>query len=113
MRIVNLTGCRIIVSDERGNVVRIIEPSDDVARLEGPVTATAVDDIPVEYVTPERIVGLPAPQEDTLYIVNGDVARATNRDDVVTPELSADSAHLVADTYVGVQRLLNVKRMAE
>ena len=110
MQLVNLTGCRIIVSDDRGGIVRIIEPRDEHARLEGSAQSTSIDDIPVDYVTPDRITGLPAPQEGVLYIVNPDVARATDRDDVLTPELSRDSEHMVADTYVGVQRLLSVKR---
>jgi hypothetical protein len=109
MRLVNLTGYRIIFTDERGQIVSIVEPAEERARLEGDTEPFEVDKIRVDQVRPHRVVGLPPPDEGVLYIVNPDVARASDRGDLVTPELSNDSTHLVADTYVGVRRLLGIE----
>lgn len=111
MRLVNCTGYRIIMSDDQGRVTNIIPPSSHAARLEGATQSlTSVDNVRIDQITPDRITGLPDPEADVVYIVNPDVARATDRDDVVTPEMSDDSAHLVADTYVGVRRLLSIRK---
>lgn len=110
MRLVNLTGYRIIFTDPRGQIISILEPSDDRAHVEGDTHPFEVDKIRVDRIKARHVVGLPPPQDDVLYIVNPDVARASDRLDLVTPELSNDSAHLVADTYIGVRRLLSVER---
>ena len=110
MRLVNLTGYRIIFTDDRGQIVNIVEPSGERAYVEGDTEPFEIDRIRIDRVTSRRVVGLPPPQENMLYIVNPDVARASDRTDLVTPELSSDSAHLVADTYIGVRRLLGIKR---
>lgn len=110
MQLVNLTGYRIIFTDDRGQIVRIIEPTEERAHLEGDTEPLEVDMIRVDRVRPRRVIGLPSPEDGVLYIVNPDVARASDRDDLLTPELSNDSTHLVADTYIGVRRLLGIER---
>lgn len=111
MRLINLTGRYIIMGDDRGNVTRIIKPEAETAHIEGRRTVLSDDDgIRVERMDPERIVGLPDPQEGVLYIVENAVARAVDRSDVVTPELT--DGDIVQDKYVGIRHFLNVSRLA-
>jgi len=110
MQLVNLTGYRIIFTNRRGQIRRILESSGERAYVEGDTEPLEVDRIRVDRVRPRRVIGLPSPKENVLYIVNPDVARASDRLDLVTPELSNDSTHLVADTYIGVRRLLGIER---
>jgi hypothetical protein len=104
-----LTGCRIIFSDDRGQVTSILEPTGERAHV-GDTEPVEIDKIRVDRVISRRVIGLPPPEDEVLYVANPSVARASDRNDLVIPELSNDSAHLVADTYVGVRRLLSIKR---
>lgn len=101
--VVNLTGCNIIVSDGRRNVVCILEPSSEPAPSKG---FTAVEDISIKCMTRRALGGFPSPSRIRFCIANGNGGPAMRREDVVTPGLRSSSAHLVADTYGGVQRLL-------
>lgn len=110
MRLINLTGYRIIFADDRGQILNILEPTGKRAYVEGDTELVEIENIRVDRLVSRRVMGLPPPEEDALYIVNPEVARASDRTDLVTPELSNDSTHLVADTYIGVRRLLGIER---
>jgi len=62
-------------------------PSDFVARVEEQLTPfSTVNDIPVEHMTRSKVVNLPPPAPDTIYIVSRVVAEAApERTDLVSP----------------------------
>lgn len=78
MNFVNLTPHPIVLNDGR-----VFEPSGTVARVTSEHTPFNEDGVcSVKF---GEIINLPEPQPETLYIVSGMVASATNRSDVVSP----------------------------
>lgn len=97
------------MADDRGGVTHVFRPEGEAARVEGTSEVMhAETDFVVERLSAEHIVGLPPPQPEVIYIVNSQVARATDRDDVVTPEMA--DASMVQDKYVGIRKFVNVRR---
>lgn len=77
---------------------RTFPPSAAVARVEEQLTQIAViDDISVEHMTRSKVVNLPPPAPDTIYIVSRVVAEAApEREDLVSPgQLVRDAAQRV------------------
>lgn len=99
MKIVNLTPHDIVITDGP-----TFPPSGIVAR----VSVQQVDDgningVPVKKQTFGDIVGLPAPQQDTVFVVSAMVlnaAKAQGRTDVVAPDTANavrdDNGHIVS-----------------
>ncbi|MED0649938.1 hypothetical protein P9246_10725 [Aeribacillus pallidus] len=99
MKIINLTPHSVVITDGP-----IFEPSGTVAR----VSVQQVDDgningVPVKKQTFGDIVDLPAPADDTVYIVSAIVlaaAKAVGRTDCVAPDTSNavrnDAGHIVS-----------------
>lgn len=87
MKIINLTPHTLNIHTETD--VREIPPSGEVARVtETRTQQRAVGDIPVDLVTfsTETVTGLPAPADDTIYVVSSLVLAAVpNRPDVFAP----------------------------
>ena len=80
MRFVNLTPHDIVLNDGR------VFPSEGTARVSS--THTAFDENGICSVSFGEVEGLPAPEEDTIYIVSAMVAAraaAAGRTDVVSP----------------------------
>jgi hypothetical protein len=74
----NLTPHTVRCNDERE-----FAPSGQVARVSS--TYTPFDENGVCAVQFGEVAGLPAPADDTIYIVSGLVAAAAKRPDVVAP----------------------------
>ena len=97
MNFINLTPHDIVVHKHESTVT--YKPSGMVARV-STKTSDFVDMIAVQ--TYGVIEGLPEPKPETLYIVSGLVASATQRQDVVAPATSSpltirnDKGHVVS-----------------
>ena len=105
MELINTTGRYIIMSNERGNVRKIIHPGEERARVKG---AREDIDSSVTRFRDATIVGLPNPREAVYFIVTSKVAHLTERDDVVIPEFHEGA--MINGRYVGVRRFLAINR---
>ena len=85
MNIVNLTPHTLnIVTPEEGTIN--VEPSGLVARVSvTSVEGDPVDGIPVAMTSYGEVEGLPAPTEDTIFVVSGMVEAQISRSDVYSP----------------------------
>lgn len=98
-KIINCTPHAITITDGP-----TFPPSGVVARVTTQqVDAGTINNISVKTQTFGKIVGLPAPQPDTVFIVSGIVltaAKAAGRDDVVAPDTASavrdDNGHIVS-----------------
>ncbi len=111
-RIQNLSPHPIVVRGDDG-VEHRFEPSGQVARLGEKVrSSTMVEGVTVADVELDRRAGLPEPQVGVRYLVSLAVALAhlqDNRDDLLTPDTSAESAiRDDAGRIVAVRRLRHV-----
>lgn len=71
MKVINVTPHNVDICDENGNVIKTYEASGMVARVaHGWETIEYIDGIPMVTRVNARVVNLPEPQEDTLYIVS-------------------------------------------
>lgn len=86
VKIVNLTGHRIDILDETGKL-RVFSPSGVVARAElKHMPLMTVNGIRINAPTWSEIIGLPAPQKNTIYVVSRMVKNLIpGRYDVVCP----------------------------
>lgn len=104
-KILNLTPHSISFVDENGNVIRIVEPSGDVARLATRTVVTGeYDSIPITETVYGEIQGLPDPIDDTIFIVSSLVAqRVPERDDVFIPNESVrdDAGRIIGCRSLG------------
>lgn len=99
IKIINLTPHDIVVTDGP-----TFPPSGTVARVTTQqVNAGNINGIPVKAQTFGNIVDLPAPQDDTVFIVSAIVlaaAKAQGRTDVVAPDTANavrdDNGHIVS-----------------
>jgi hypothetical protein len=74
-----------------GNEVRDIPPSGNVARLHMvSKNCGTVLGIPVVSSVGRRIVGLPEPKKNVVYIVSSVIAREVKRPDVLSPDTTDD-----------------------
>ena len=87
MAIVNCTPHPVMIVDADGNVVRTIEPNGTPIRLKSEtVPAGEHDGIPLSKTVFGEPVGLPDPEEETLFIVSQIVKNAIpGRHDLVVP----------------------------
>ena len=99
MKVVNLTPHAINLVTDSGDELLTIEPSGPVARVSQDTKSLAVFnfdgiDVPITYNVYGDVEGLPAPSEDTQYIVSAMVAQAVKgkrkgrRNDVLVPNES-------------------------
>ena len=88
MKFVNLTPHPIIFLDDEKNIIKMVEPSGQLARVK--VTKKdirEIDGIPVKQSSFSNIEGLPEPQEGIIYLVSSLVAsRCSERKDVFIPD---------------------------
>lgn len=85
MRFVNLTPHKLTILGDDDQVVKTID-SSGVARVDVQRTQVdSIDGVPIYDSTYGDVDGLPDPQDDTMYVVSGLVASATDRADVVSP----------------------------
>lgn len=89
MKIMNLTPHDLHLITDNGSVS--IAPSGAVARVSvvrTPAGSIVVDgvSIPLSISTYGDITDLPAPQQDTIYVVSALVAQVANRKDVFYPD---------------------------
>lgn len=110
MEYVNLTDHIVRLMDEHGAVIRELEPSGDVARVEA--SDREVIDIEEQVkryrIGKRAIVGLPKPKKGTIYIVSKVVLSALNgrRRDVFAPYKRIK----VGRTVIGAGGLVQFKR---
>lgn len=90
MKIVNLTPHRIDFVTADGSPLMSVEPSGTIARVSVKTeTIGEIAGIPVTKSVYSDVVDLPAPQEETVYVVSSLVAqRCVDRDDVFIPNES-------------------------
>ena len=89
--IINLTPHTITICNASGEIVRQIPASGNLARVSARTVSTGevFDGIPVTTTSYGEVEGLPAPQQDTIYIVSALVAgRVPDRGDVFIPNES-------------------------
>lgn len=92
MKIVNLTKNIVRFISDNGNVIKEIPPSGRTVKVDVKTQIIGqVDDIPVTDNIYSRLVGLPEPQKDTIYIVPKIVAQACDRTDVFAPNQAIKS----------------------
>ena len=71
MKVINLTPHNVDICDNDGHVIKTYRASGMVARVaHGWETIDYVDGIPLVVRQNERVVNLPEPQDDTVYIVS-------------------------------------------
>lgn len=86
MNLVNLTPHTINIFDGEGNEIKTVPASGEVARVNELRTAKQpVGNIPVTTASYGNVIGLPAPSDDTIYIVSSLVLQRTSRADVFAP----------------------------
>lgn len=93
MNLVNLTPHAINICDDSGAVVRTIPASGQQARC-AVATEPMFEQDGIKFVRTcfGAVSGLPAPKQDTMYIVSLLVKQAVGRDDVCSPgEMVRDS----------------------
>lgn len=108
MRLVNCTAHPIHIADDAGNVVRVIEPSGQVARVAvEQVVVGELDGVPVVETHWGTVEGLPEPQEDVVYVTSTIVlqaAKAEGRTDVVSPDTGPTAVRDEEGRIIAVRR---------
>lgn len=111
MKFVNLTPHTLNIVSDSGDTILSVPPSGTVARVSTQQTVVNnIGSVDVVRTVFDDVEGLPAPQPDTVYIVSTLVLQALkdagiNRDDVVAPDTSPQSAVRNSDgQIVGVKR---------
>ena len=92
MKVINLTPHDVNFCDENGNVIKRYWANGRVARVaNGWETIGHVNGIPIVERTDMRIVNLPEPREDTMYIVSNIVLNfCKDRTDLLAPVLQVE-----------------------
>lgn len=87
MKVINLTPHNVDICDSEGRVVKTYRASGMVARVaHGWDTIDYVDGVPLVVRQNEKVVGLPNPQEDTMYIVSNIIlSYCADRMDLIAP----------------------------
>ena len=102
VRLVNLTPHPVVVRWDSGEVSL---PSEGLVRVEEESeNAGEVAGVPVSFVRPGRLVGLPEPTPNTYYVVSRIVAQAAvERDDLLFPfgEIRDANGRIVAVAGLG------------
>lgn len=91
MQIINLTPHSITIVDENNTPILVLPKADVPARVSCSIVATGetINGIPVTANSYSDIENLPAPAEDTVYVVSSIVAnRCKDRNDVFVPNES-------------------------
>ena len=76
MKIINCCDHNVEICDLDGNIIKIYEPSGNHARVSHYTNIEYIDGVPTKVRKNRRITGLPAPEEDTFYIVSNILASA-------------------------------------
>jgi hypothetical protein len=116
MKVINLTPHSINLVTDDGDELLTIPPSGTVARVSQDTKSLAVFnlngvDVPITHNVYGDIEGLPAPSEDTQYVVSAMVASAVNgkrkgkRNDILVPN---ESVRDDAGRIVGCKSLARV-----
>lgn len=105
-KLVNLTPHAITFVNGDGEKILVIEPSGQLARVSAKTVLTGEDynGIPVTRTEYGTVEGLPAPAENTVYIVSSLVAqRVPNRNDIFIPNESVrdDKGRIVGCKSLG------------
>lgn len=87
MKIINLTPHRVCICDKDGNIINTYFASGKVARVaHNWETIDYVDGVPLVVRQNEKVVNLPEPQEDTMYIVSNIILNyCSDRMDLIAP----------------------------
>lgn len=95
-QIINLTPHEITVEKDMGSGLvgsTVLEPSGKIARVKEKVEILPDEgNIPFVRTTWGEIENLPAPKEDTYYLVSAIVFAATDREDVIAADTGPQSA---------------------
>lgn len=71
MKVINLTAHDVNICDYYGNLIKVYKPSGLVARVDyGWNRTDYVDDVPIITQKDTKIVELPEPMEDVMFIVS-------------------------------------------
>jgi len=95
MNIINLTPHYVTLCDENGTVIQSIPSTGKIARAEEIRTQIdTINGIPVYKITYGSTIDLPAPQDNTIYIVSSLTAQAANdRTDLYIPADNVRDTH--------------------
>lgn len=87
MKIINLTPHDVDICDDYGNIIKTYKASGQIAReSQRAVVVDCIDGIPLKVSRSAHIVGLPEPEEGTLYIVSTVLRNACkDRLDLISP----------------------------
>ena len=86
MKLINLTPHKINIYGENKKLILSVEPENIPARCAQKKKIYGhVEEVPVYCMIFGEIENLPAPKEDTIYIVSRLVATAAGRNDVMCP----------------------------
>jgi hypothetical protein len=108
MKIINLTPHVCHICNDAGEIVRSIEPTTPSARVSSTVSVVgSVDGIPVTNTAFGAVDNLPAPADDTVYIVNLLVQQAArHRTDLYRPDTGPQNVvRDAAGQIIGVKAL--------
>ncbi len=85
MKIVNCCKHNVEICNEHGDIVKVYEPSGHWARVNHSIrTVDYVDGIAIRVRRNQEVIGLPEPEEGTLYIVSNIILDACrNRKDLL------------------------------
>ncbi len=96
-KLINLTPHAVVFVDTEGNTVLEVKPSGQIARVS--VRTEQIGTVDVNGITIPKtasvygeVENLPAPEDDTIYIVSSLVATRANRADVLIPNESVRDA---------------------
>ena len=108
MKVINLTPHRVSICDEYGKITKIYERSGNVARVaHNWEVIDIIDDVPLVVRQNERVIGLPEPQEDTVYIVSNIIlSYCADRMDLVAPVKQVK----INNSVVGCQAFVSNRR---
>ena len=77
MKVINCCNHDVAICDEHGNIIKVYKPSGNWARVRHDVRIIDyIDGVPVKVRENNRVIGLPKPEEDTMYIVSDIMLKA-------------------------------------
>ena len=70
MKVINCCDHDVSICNRGGDIIKTYEPSGNWARVSHVITIKHIDGVPTKVRKDKKIVGLPEPGEDTMYIVS-------------------------------------------
>jgi hypothetical protein len=87
VNVINLTPDPINIANINGDIIMTLPPSDNIAEVY--YCSDLIEymgEIPISRECFLDLINLPEPEDDVIYVVSREVARAAKRPDVLTPD---------------------------